>query len=299
LGAGGNPEIGRKAAEESSRELANALAGADMVFLTAGMGGGTGTGAIPIAAEVARTLGAVTVATVTMPFSFEVGRRQIIAKDGLVRLQEYTHTLVAIQNDRLLDVAPRDLPVDTAFRLADDVLRQSVQGIAELITQPGMINVDFSHVRRLIQLGGGALMSIGHGQGQDKARQAIGQALNHPLLENISLDNAAGVIANFTGGADLGLFEVHDALEYLRARTGANTDIVLGVINDKDMINRVQVILMITGLGATTLEATMAEVENSNVPRRYSRVNTYGVDTTKINLAASIGGLPAFMRARQ
>ena len=296
LGAGGDPEVGREAAKESGRELANALAGADMVFLTAGMGGGTGTGAIPIAAEIARTLGAVTVATVTLPFSFEVGRRQSNANKGLEQLREHTHTLVTIPNDRLLYAAPRNLPMDTAFRLADDVLRQSVQGIAELITRPGMINVDFSHVRCLIERGGGALMSIGHGQGKDKAMQAVEQAIKHPLLENVSLLNAAGVIANFTGGADLGLFEVHDAVEGLRAKTGADTDIVLGVMDDPDMSNRVQLILMITGLGGATLEETMAQVETrADVPRPSKRTNLEP-KTSKGNWSGTLGGFPTTLR---
>jgi cell division protein FtsZ len=303
LGAGGDPKVGRAAARESSRDLAKVLAGADMVFLTAGMGGGTGTGAIPVAAEIARTLGAVTVAIVTMPFSFEVGHRQKNANEGLKNLREYTHTLVAIPNDRLLYASLRDLPVDTAFRLADDVLRQSVQGIAELITQAGMINVDFSHIKRLIEFGGGALMSIGQGQGPEKAKKAVEQALNHPLLEGISLENAAGVIANFTGGSDLGLFEVHDALESLRAKTGSQTDIVLGVINDKEMERRVQVILMITGLGAPTLEETMARVEKprmiEDAAKDYAQVSAQSQGSLRTTRSTSIGGFPNNMRPGQ
>jgi cell division protein FtsZ len=155
LGAGGNPGIGEAAAEESYRELNQALAGADMVFLTAGMGGGTGTGAIPIAARVARSLGAVTVAVVTTPFMFEIGKRQVNAREGLAKLRPFTDTLITIPNDRLLKVAPRDLPLEMAFRLADDVLRQGIQGISELITETGVINVDFSHIRNIMQSGGG------------------------------------------------------------------------------------------------------------------------------------------------
>jgi len=296
LGAGGNPEIGREAAKESGRELAKALAGAEMVFLTAGMGGGTGTGAISVAAEIARTLGSVTVATVTLPFSFEVGQRQINAKNGLVRLREHTHTLVTIPNDRLLFAAPRDLPLDTAFRLADDVLRQSVQGIAELITQPGMINVDFSHVKRLIEMGGGALMSIGHGQGNGKANQAVEQAINHPLLEDMSLINAAGVIANFTGGDDLGLIEVNEALDNLRSRTGSDTDIVLGVMNDPEMTNRVQLILMITGLGAPTLEETMAQVGIMKDDHQQVKAIHGDPDNSREKWSGSLGGFPTTLR---
>ncbi len=263
LGAGGDPSIGQAAAEESARELATALRGADMVFLTAGMGGGTGTGSIPVAAKIARALGAVTIAIVTTPFSFEMGRRQRNASEGLAKLSKQTNTLIAIPNDRLLYVAPRNLPMEIAFRLADDVLRQSVQGITEIITEPGMINVDFAHVRRLIQLGGGALMAIGQGEGENKTRKALEQAMHHPLLETVSLERAAGVIANFTGGQDLTLSEVEDALTYLQSQTGVHTETVLGVINDDRMEDRVQVILVITGLGAPTLEETMSSVKKS------------------------------------
>jgi cell division protein FtsZ len=260
LGAGGNPRVGEEAAKESAREIAAALEGADMVFLTAGMGGGTGTGSIAVAAEIARAMGAVTIAIVTTPFSFEMGRRQKNAGEGLAKLRKHTNTLISIPNDRLLYVAPKNLPMEVAFRLADDVLRQSVQGIAELITEPGMINVDFSHIRRLLLMGGGALMSIGQGQGENKAQKAIEQALHHPLLETVSLENAAGIIANFTGGSDLTLFEVQTALEYLQEQTKSSTEIVLGVINDECMEDRTQVTLIITGLGAPTLEEALSGV---------------------------------------
>ena len=260
LGSGGDPRKGREAAEESRKDLASALAGADMVFLTAGMGGGTGTGSIPVAAGIANAQGAVTVGVVTTPFAFEMGRRQRNAADGLTQLRQYTHTLIAIPNDRLLYVAPRDLPMETAFRLADDVLRQAVQGITELITEPGLINVDFAHIRRMILMGGGALLAMGQGQGEDKASQAIERALHHPLLESISLTNAAGVIANFTGGQDLSLFEIEAALDGLQKRTGPDTEIVMGAIQDERLEGRVQVILLITGIGAPTLEAAMQAV---------------------------------------
>lgn len=257
LGAGGNPAVGEAAAEESYRELANALKGADMVFLTAGMGGGTGTGSIPIAARVAHAIGAVTIAIVTTPFSFEMGRRQLNARNGLAKLREYTDTLITVPNDRLLYVAPRDLPLELAFRLADDVLRQGIQGIAELVTETGLINVDFAHVRRLMQMGGGSLMSIGYGQGEGKAKKAIEQALHHPLLESVSVDSAAGMIANFTGGSDLTFFEVTEALTYLQEQSGNAADIIPGVIHNDGMEDRAQVILIVTGLGATTLEQAL------------------------------------------
>jgi len=260
LGAGGDPHLGKAAAEESSREIAAALTGADMVFLTAGMGGGTGTGAIPVAAEIARNLGAVTIAIVNTPFSFEMGRRQRNATEGLALLQKHSDTLISIPNDRLLYFDTRNLPLELAFRLADDVLRQAVQGISELITEPGMINVDFAHIRRLMKLGGGALMSIGYGEGENKAIKAIEKALHHPLLGSVSLEHAAGIIANFTGGADLTLHEVEAALTGLQEQACSQTEIVMGVINDDRLEDKVQVTLIITGLGAPTLEETLLEV---------------------------------------
>jgi cell division protein FtsZ len=266
LGAGGKPEVGRASAEESERQIAAALEGADMVFLTAGMGGGTGTGSIPIAARAARSVGAVTIAIVTTPFSFEMGRRQRNATTGLADLRPHTNTLIAIPNDRLLYVAPRNLPMEVAFRLADDVLRQAVQGVTELITEPGLINVDFAHIRRLMQLGGGALMSIGQGQGENKARMAIDQALHHPLLESTSLENAAGVIANFTGGSDLTLVEVSEVLTEVQAQIGPQAEIVLGVTHDPCMEGRAQVILVVTGLGAPTLEEALSSAEAAARP---------------------------------
>jgi cell division protein FtsZ len=308
FGAGGDPQVGRTAAEESSDALAAALDGADMVFLTAGMGGGTGTGAIPIAAKIACSIGAVSVAIVTTPFSFEMGRRQKNAREGLISLREHTNTLIAIPNDRLLYVAPRNLPMETAFRLADDVLRQSVQGIAELITQPGLINVDFAHIRRLILLGGGALMSIGQGQGEGKARQALVQALHHPLLESVSLENAAGVIANFTGGHDLSLMEVQDALSHLQTQTGSQTELVMGVINDERMEGRVQVILIVTGIGAPTLEEVFSITKKAEPavearivePRAVQPVLAALPEEAEPELIVSIPDrrLPAFLRKR-
>ena len=262
LGSGGNPAVGKAAAEESFRELAAALEGADMVFLTAGMGGGTGTGSIPVAAKVARGVGAVTIAVVTTPFSFEMGRRQKNASEGLSALRPNTDTLISIPNDRLLYVAPKNLPLDVAFRLADDVLRQAVQGITELITEPGLINVDFANVRHLMKLGGGALMSIGQGTGEDKALKAIEDALDHPLLESTSLENAAGILVNFTSNNDISLFEVEAALMHLQKQAGIQAEIVMGVTNDNRLEDRVQVFLLATGLGALTLEETLSGVKN-------------------------------------
>jgi cell division protein FtsZ len=309
LGAGGNPEVGKNAAEESSKLISEALEGADMVFLTAGMGGGTGTGSIPVAAKIARSIGAVTIAVVTMPFSFEMGRRQRNASDGLKLLRPNTDTLIAIPNDRLLYVAPRDLPLDTAFRLADDVLRQAVQGITELITTPGIINVDFANVRNLMKLGGGALMSIGQGEGGDKALKAIDQALHHPLLEATSIDNAAGILVNFTCGSELSLLEVETALSHLQAQAGGKAEIVLGVVNDPRLQDRVEAILVITGLGSPTLEETLSKVEARKVTSERPlppAVNQYEGNSSQYNhetdweeeLTVSSNDLdiPAFLR---
>lgn len=261
LGAGGFPSIGEKAAEESIQALGNALEGVEMVFLTAGMGGGTGTGAIPVAARVAQTIGAVTIAVVTTPFSFEMGRRQKNAAIGLQKLRQYTNTLITVSNDRLLEVAPPELPLEMAFKLADDVLRQGVNGISELITETGLINVDFAHIKRMMALGGGSLMAIGTGEGEDKAFQALLNALHHPMLDEIRLDEAAGIIANFSGGDDLTFVEVADTLNYLQERTGHQAEIIPGVINDSNLNNRAQVILIITGLGALPIEKVIPGAE--------------------------------------
>lgn len=299
LGAGGDPAKGEAAAEESYRELGAALSGADMVFLAAGMGGGTGTGSIPIAARVARALGAVTVAVVTMPFSFEVGRRQQNAREGLSRLRQYTDTLITVPNDRLLQVAPRDLPLELAFRLADDVLRQGIQGISELITQPGLINVDFSHIRQLMQMGGGSILSIGFGQGEDKARKAIESALHHPLIESIDLENSTGMIANFTAGSDLTFLEVTSALEYLQSQTNHQADIIPGIMTDSTMGDRVQVILIVTGLGATAVDPRSLR-KNTEQPQPVNSKPQPIEESPIMELASANVNLdvPSFMRRR-
>jgi cell division protein FtsZ len=290
LGAGGDPRVGRAAARESAKDIADALSGADMVFLTAGMGGGTGTGSIPIVAEIAAKLGIVVVAVVTVPFSFEMGRRQKNASEGIQQLRQFTNTLISIPNDRLLQVAPRNISLEVAFHLADDVLRQAVQGITELITEAGLINVDFSHIKRMMLMGGGAYMSIGHGQGEHKAKEAVNQALHHPLLEEVSLERASGMIANFTGGTDLSLFDVQEALTYLQEQSSANPDIIMGVSHDDRMQGRVQVILVITGMGAPTLEEAFTEVSQ---PARIAPVSSpAGQPVTRRELSEASQALP-------
>jgi cell division protein FtsZ len=263
LGAGGNPTVGQEAAEESWKQISAALQGADMVFLTAGMGGGTGTGSISVAAKIARSLGAVTIAIVTMPFSFEMGRRQRNAQEGLANLRPVANTLISIPNDRLLYLDQKNLPLDLAFRMADDVLRQAVQGITELITTPGMINVDFAHISHLMKLGGGALMAIGQGDGENKAVSAVDQALHHPLLDIASIENASGILVNFTCGDDLSLYQLEAALNHLQAKSGPETEIVMGVVSDERLDDKVEVILIVTGIGAKSLEETLSGFPSS------------------------------------
>lgn len=250
LGAGGDPKIGAAAAMESGLEIAAALKDSDLIFITAGMGGGTGTGAAPVAAEIARATGAVVISIVTTPFAFEMTRRSTNAAQGIKLLQPHSHTLITIPNDRLLEIIPRDLSLEVAFRIADDVLRQGVQGIAELITEPGMINVDFAHVRQLMLRGGGAFMAIGLGEGEQKSTAAIRQAMRHPLLDYNHLEYATGVLVHFTGGEDLTLFEVSDAILELRKSLSANVDLVFGTSTNAELSNRTQVILIVTGIGA-------------------------------------------------
>lgn len=256
LGAGGKPEMGRKAALESRKELAAAMQGADMVFLTAGMGGGTGTGSIAIAAQIAKKMGAVTVAVVTTPFNFEGGTRLRNASEGIAELQQHTDTTITIPNERLVEIAKKKVTLETAFYLADDVLRQAIQGITELITEPGIINLDFANIKRHMQMGGGALMSIGQAEGEDRVDKAIYRALNHPLLDAIPVEQATGIIANISGN-DLHFLEVAHAMTKFQEKVNPQAEIVWGIVEDSRLDNRVQVTLVVTGLGAMTLEEAM------------------------------------------
>jgi len=254
LGSGGDPKIGEKAAEESYDDLSESLQGADLVFLTAGMGGGTGTGATPVAARLALSLGALVIAIVSTPFTFESGKRQTNAREGIALLRPNSDTLIIVPNDRLLQIAPIDLPMEMAFRLSDDVLRQSIQSISELITQTGLINVDFAHIMRLMRLGGGTYFAIGHGEGKNKVQQAIQQALNHPLLDTIHLEQAKGLIINFTGGSSLTMNEVGEALNQLREKCHPDAEIIPGLTCNPLMQDRVQLIMLVTGVGATAIQ---------------------------------------------
>jgi cell division protein FtsZ len=262
LGAGGRPETGLKAADESRAEMRAALAGADLVFLTAGMGGGTGTGSIAIAAEVAREVGALSVAIVTTPFMFEGTRRCNNAVEGLERLRPHVDTLITVPNDKLLPLLGRNTPFDVALRVADEVLRQGVQGLAELISKPGLINVDFSNVCAILHDAGNAMMAIGQGRGDDKAHDAIRQALKMPLLDLTSFGSATGILVHFTGGDDLGMLEVSQAADEIR-RGAPNAEIIFGAALDPMMTGRAQVILVATGFEK---KAAPESVRNAEAP---------------------------------
>ena len=231
LGAGMNPEIGQKAAQENKDEISEALKGSDMVFITAGLGGGTGTGAAPIIAEIARDLGALTIGVVTKPFSFEGMARTRIADEGWAQLREKVDALITISNDRLLSIIDRKTPLLEAFQKVDDVLHQGVQGISDLITVPGIINVDFADVRTIMQNSGSALMGIGTASGEDRAIDAAKAAINSPLLD-ISIDGARGVLFNVSGGADLAMSEIAEAAKIITASIDPNAKVIFGAVQD-------------------------------------------------------------------
>ncbi|HOV79774.1 MAG TPA: cell division protein FtsZ [Bacillota bacterium] len=246
LGSGGNPEIGQKAAEESRDEIFQALKGSDMVFVTAGMGGGTGTGAAPIVAEVAKELGALTVGVVTKPFTFEGRKRAAQAETGIENLKNKVDTLITIPNDRLLQVIEKHTSIVEAFRIADDVLRQGVQGISDLIAVPGLINLDFADVKTIMKETGSALMGIGTASGESRATEAARTAISSPLLET-SIEGARGVLLNITGGTSLGLFEVNEAAEIIAQAADSEANIIFGAVIDESMEEEVRVTVIATG----------------------------------------------------
>ena len=246
LGAGGNPSMGQRAAEESQELIYEALRGADMVFVTAGMGGGTGTGASPIVAGIARDVGALTVGVVTRPFTFEGQRRARAAEEGINNLKQRVNTLITIPNDKLLQVVDKRMPMDQAFAVADDILRQGIQGISELITEPGLINVDFADVKTIMSESGSALMAIGRGSGDQRAVDAAQMAIASPLLD-VSMDGARGVLLNITGSADLTLNEVQEAAELVSRAADRDANIIFGAVIDPSMGNEVRVTLIATG----------------------------------------------------
>jgi cell division protein FtsZ len=263
LGSGGNAEIGRKAAEESSDELYEVLKGADMVFLTAGMGGGTGTGATPVAASIAREIGALTIGVVTKPFSFEGSRRRQVAEEGIERLKEEVDTLIVIPNDRLLQIVEKRASLQDAFRVADDVLRQGIQGISELITVPGLINLDFADVRSIMSEGGAALMAVGRGKGENRAVDAATEAISSQLLD-VTIDGARGILFNVTGGSDLSLFEVNEAAEIIRETAHPEANIIFGAVIDETLTDEVHITVVATGFNL----ASSSEVRRETIPAR-------------------------------
>ncbi len=247
LGAGASPEIGQGAASESRDEIKEALKGADMVFITAGEGGGTGTGAAPVIAEVAKNeIGALTVGVVTRPFGFEGGRRTRQAAEGIDRLREQVDTLIIIPNEKLLAIVERRTSILDAFREADNVLRQGVQGITDLITTPGLINLDFADVRTIMRDAGSALMGIGTSAGENRASEAASNAISSPLLEQ-SVEGATGILLNITGGNDLGLFEVNEAAEIIQSAADRNSNIIFGAVIDEQLSDEVRVTVIATG----------------------------------------------------
>src|SRR5947207_5629211 len=246
LGAGANPEVGYAAANESRDDLKEALKGADMVFVTAGEGGGTGTGGAPIVAELARELGALTVGVVTKPFVFEGRKRSQQAEVGIESLRDRVDTLIVIENDRLLQVVEKKTSVVEAFRMADDILRQGVQGITDLITVPGLVNLDFADVRTIMRDAGSALMGIGSASGENRAAEAARTAVSSPLLES-SIEGATGVLLNISGGPDIGLFEVNEAAEVVTSAADQNANVIFGAVIDEARKEEVQVTVIATG----------------------------------------------------
>src|SRR5918998_1796606 len=248
LGAGADPAVGQAAAQETRDELKEALKGADMVFVTAGEGGGTGTGGAPIVAELARELEALTVGVVTKPFAFEGGRRGQQAERGIEELRDRVDTLIVIENDRLLQVVEKRTSILDAFRMADDILRQGVQGITDLITVPGLVNLDFADVRTIMREAGSALMGIGTASGENRAAEAAHTAVSSPLLES-SIEGATGILLNISGPPDMGLFEVNEAAEVVTSAADQNANVIFGAVIDESLKDEVRVTVIATGFG--------------------------------------------------
>lgn len=260
LGAGANPEIGMKAAEESRDAIQQALRGADMVFVTAGMGGGTGTGAAPVVAAVARELGALTVGVVTKPFTFEQRRRMMQAEKGIANLKESVDTIITIPNDRLLQVVDKNMPILQAFKVADDVLRQGVQGISDLIAVPGLINLDFADVKTIMTQTGSALMGIGQATSDNRAVEAAKQAISSPLLET-SIEGAKGVLLSVTGGVNLSLHEVNKAAELISQAVDGDANFIFGAVIDERLQDEIRITVIATGFDGQVRGHDFPEIE--------------------------------------
>ncbi len=259
LGAGGDPDIGAKAAQESEEELKKAIADADMVFITAGIGGGTGTGASPLIARLAKEAEALTIGVVTKPFSFEGKRRMEVAEQGIAELKQRVDTLIVIPNDRLLELVDKKASIQEAFSVADDVLRQGIQGISELITVPGLINLDFADVRTIMAKGGSALMAVGRANGETRAVDAAHAAVSSPLLD-VTIDGATGVLFNVTGGTDLTLHEVNEAARVIREMAHPDVNLIFGAVMDPEMEDAgVQITVIATGFDGTQMRLPVTE----------------------------------------
>jgi len=285
LGAGSDPEIGREAAEESKQEIADAVSGADMVFITAGMGGGTGTGAAPIVAEAAKEQGALTVGVVTKPFTVEGTKRMANAEEGIKDLEDEVDTLIIIPNDRLLEVAEKNTSLMEAFKIADGVLRQGVQGISDLITITGIINLDFGDVKTIMKDAGSALMGIGRASGEERAQEAAKLAIDSPLLE-ASVDGARGVLINITGGNDLGIHEAYEAAKIVKDVSDVDANIILGAVIDEELNDEVKVTVIATGFGSQDGRLVSEEQE--------AFTEEIQLDTTGDEL-----DIPAFLRTNE
>lgn len=301
LGAGGNPAIGQKAAEESRDEIAKALENTDLVFITAGMGGGTGTGAAPIVAEIAKEMGCLTVGVVTRPFTFEGRRRTNQADDGVSALESKVDTLIVIPNNKLLSVIPAETPLQESFRMADDTLRQGVQGISDIITIPGLVNVDFADVRAVMADAGSALMGIGIGSGKSRAKEGAVAAISSPLLES-SIQGATGVVLNITGGSDLTLHDVNTAAETIYEIVDPNANIIFGAVIDEKMQGEVRITVIATGFSAET--KINPSVKTVAIPKSDSLTNTSNTEgennpnSDSSNVAQGLD-IPEFLQRRR
>ncbi|MFD0682602.1 MULTISPECIES: cell division protein FtsZ [unclassified Paenibacillus] len=272
LGAGANPEVGKKAAEESRELIFNTLKGADMVFVTAGMGGGTGTGAAPVIAEIAKECGALTVGVVTRPFTFEGRKRAAQAEQGIAALKEKVDTLIVIPNDRLLEIVDKKTPMLEAFREADNVLRQGVQGISDLIAVPGLINLDFADVKTIMTERGSALMGIGEASGENRAAEAAKKAIQSPLLET-SIDGARGVLMNITGGANLSLYEVNEAADIVASASDLEVNMIFGAVIDESFKDEIKVTVIATGFEHKAMPQAPARKPVGNHSQQHQQVS--------------------------
>jgi cell division protein FtsZ len=269
LGAGGDPRIGRVAAEESAEELYEVLKGSDMVFVTAGLGGGTGTGGAAVVAQIAKEIGALTIGVVTRPFTFEGTHRAKAAEEGTIALKEHADTLIIIPNDRLLQIVDKRAGLQDAFKVADDVLRQGIQGISELITVPGLINLDFADVRTIMSEGGAALMAVGQASGEDRAVKAAEIAISNQLLD-VTIDGARGILFNVTGGEDLKLFEVNQAAAIIKETAHPEVNLIFGAVIDESMGDNLRITVIATGFEGQSLSAAInkAEPKHNPVPKQ-------------------------------